>query len=70
MRILGLTFLAAGAVILAGVLLNWKWFMNSRKVQQMSRLMGPKMVKIFYVIVGLFLLMLGVAFTFGRHIPQ
>ncbi len=65
MRMLGIAFLVCGLIVLAGAGLQWKWFMQSGRVQRLVRLMGKGKTRFVYAVIGLFLALLGALLTFG-----
>lgn len=42
----------AGGLSLLGALLNWSWFMNSRRAQFFVRTIGYNGARILYIIIG------------------
>jgi hypothetical protein len=65
MTSLGIAFLVCGLIVLAGAGLQWKWFMQTKRVQRMVRLMGTGKTRFVYAVIGLFLTLLGALLTFG-----
>lgn len=56
-------FLAGIFSILGGVF-NWNWFMNNRRARFFVKVFGRGGARIFYIILGVVLLVLGVAAMF------
>ena len=54
-----------GLFVLAGSIFNWEWFMTSPRAGFMMRLMGRTGARIFYAVIGLLMVGLGVAGAFG-----
>lgn len=53
-----------------GGIMDWEWFMNSRKGRRMVRLIGRRGARILYVCLGLFLIVLGVLMAVGILDPS
>ena len=66
MNVTAVVLILAGAYTLLGGLLNWSWFMNSRKAAWIVRIIGPQGARLFYLIVGVVLIVLGVLTQAGR----
>ncbi len=64
-KYLGLFFLAIGLFSILGSALNWGFFVNHRKAQFIKRILGETGMKIFYVVFGGLLMVLGGMVTFG-----
>ena len=60
MNPLGLIFVAAGVFSILGAICNWDWFMNARKARSVVSLLTRGGARIFYGILGLLLVVLGV----------
>ena len=65
MNPIGLVFVAAGAFSMAGAICNWDWFINSRKAKLLVKLLTRNGARIFYGILGLAIVVLGVLATMG-----
>ena len=63
--ILGILLAVAGLYTLAGAIGNWDWFMESRKANRWVKLIGRNNARIFYIILGTFLILLGLFFALG-----
>jgi small neutral amino acid transporter SnatA (MarC family) len=55
-----LIFVSAGAFSLAAALFNWDWFMNAHKARFIVKIFTRNGARIFYGILGLILVVLGV----------
>ncbi len=60
MNLLGLLFVGAGLIAMAGALFNWDWFMNHPKSRFMVRILTRKGARIFYGCLGLGLFIYGI----------
>ncbi len=58
-------FIVVGLFSLAGAAFDWEWFMGSRKAAIFVRLFSRIGARIFYALLGLFLLGLGAAGLLG-----
>jgi hypothetical protein len=56
----GVLLIAAGLFAIAGAVLNWEWFMNSRKARGLTSLLGRQGTRVAYVVLGLFICTIGV----------
>jgi hypothetical protein len=65
MNPVGLIIGAAGAFSMLGAICNWDWFMNARKARFMVKILTRNGARIFYGILGLGLVVLGVLATMG-----
>ena len=65
MNLFGLFFIASGLFSMAGAILNWDWFMNSRKARFMVRILTRNGARIFYGFLGLTLFIFGLLGTIG-----
>ena len=63
--IIGILLGLAGLYTLAGAITNWDWFMESRKASRWVKLIGRNNARIFYIILGTLLFILGVLFALG-----
>ena len=66
--LLSAILVAAGSFSVAGAVLDWSFFMNSRKAAVFVSLFGRNGARIFYVVLGAALVVFGVVnfFTAGR----
>ena len=53
-------FIAAGLFSLAGSVFNWDFFFNARKSRRIVRIIGRTGARIFYAVIGLFIILCGV----------
>ncbi len=65
MNPLGLMFVALGAFSMLGAICNWDWFMNARKARFVVKILTRKGARIFYGVLGLAIVVLGVLGTVG-----
>ena len=65
MNPIGLLIVAAGVFAIAGAVCNWEWFMNARKARGMVKLLTRNGARIFYAVLGLVLVVLGILITAG-----
>ncbi len=59
-HILMIIFLAAGAFSVAGGVLNWDFFMSSRRAAIFVKIFGRNGARIFYAVLGAAIMTLGV----------
>lgn len=52
MNLIGLIFVAAGIFCILGAVLNWDWFINSRKARLIVKLLSRNGARIFYGLLG------------------
>jgi hypothetical protein len=64
-RFLMVLLVLIGAFSIFGGAANWPFFMNSRKAQRLVALIGVNATRGFYVVIGLFLVVLGIAAALG-----
>ena len=60
----GLILVVAGLFAVAGGVLDWEWFMNNRKAQVFVNWLGRGEARVFYIILGLAIAILGLLITF------
>lgn len=65
MNLWGLFLVAAGLFSVTSAVLDWEWFMNSRKARFMSALLSRNGARIFYVILGAGIIVVGVLIAIG-----
>lgn len=65
MNLWGLFLVAAGLFSVTGAVLDWEWFMNSRKARFMSVLLSRNGARIFYAILGVGIIVVGVLIAIG-----
>lgn len=65
-----LTFLllfGAGAFTIVGAVMDWNWFMNSRRARFFVAIFGRMGARIFYILLGLFIIgMAGIIYLGGN----
>ncbi|GIK63657.1 MAG: hypothetical protein BroJett018_14510 [Chloroflexota bacterium] len=65
-----LTFLllfGAGAFTIVGAVMDWNWFMNSRRARFFVAIFGRLGARIFYILLGLFIIgMAGIIYLGGN----
>lgn len=65
-----LTFLllfGAGAFTIVGAVMDWNWFMNSRRARFFVAIFGRTGARIFYILLGLFIIgMAGIIYLGGN----
>jgi hypothetical protein len=61
----GILFVLAGAFILASIGLRWGWIMNHYKVKTVFRMLGNTWATIFYVMLGMGCVIIGVLIMVG-----
>ena len=55
-----LLFLVAGLFSIAGAVFNWDWFMNNYRARFFVNIFGRDGARVFYVILGLVIIVLGI----------
>lgn len=61
----GLIIIACGAFSICGGVFDWEWFMNNYKAKPLVAIFGRKGARIFYGILGGFIIVLGVLAMIG-----
>ena len=61
----GLIIIACGAFSICGGVFGWEWFMNNYKAKPLVAIFGRKGARIFYGILGGFIIVLGVLAMIG-----
>jgi len=64
-ELVGWLIAGVGAFTITGAVLDWDWFMNSRKARVFMRLLGRNGARAFYVLLGSGLATLGVLIALG-----
>ena len=57
--------IAGGLFAIAGAAFNWDWFMQDPKANVFVRLLGRTGARVFYIIVGVSAIFLGIWAKFG-----
>jgi hypothetical protein len=65
MNYIGLLIVACGIFSVCGAVFDWDWFLNSRKAEFFVSMFGRSGARIFYVVLGLFLVIMGLLLTLG-----
>ncbi len=65
MNPVGLILIAVGLFSLVGGLFNWNWFMNTRRARALVRSIRPVGARVFYIVLGMIVIVLGVFITFN-----
>jgi hypothetical protein len=65
MKQLGFLLAAAGLFSIAGGIHNWDWFMNHSKVRFMCSILTRTGARIFYVVFGLGIVVMGILIAMG-----
>ena len=65
MNPIGLFLVAGGAISILGAVCNWDWFMNARKARFVVKVFTRNGARVFYGILGLALVSLGVLGAMG-----
>ena len=60
-----LLLVLAGLFAMAGGVFDWEWFMNNSKAQAFVNWLGRGGARVFYIILGLAIVILGLLITFG-----
>lgn len=60
-----LVIVAAGGFSIAGAVLDWDWFMSSRRARLFVHLLGRMGARIFYGLLGAVLVVVGLASVLG-----
>ena len=64
-KVIGLVFVAMGAVIMLGAALNWG--IVSRPGKLFNRLLGDRLARILYFVAGIFLFVVGIGRMIGAN---
>jgi hypothetical protein len=64
-RFMFLLFIAIGIYAIAGAALDAEWFLGDHKAQVFVRLLGRAGTRIFYMLLGMGLILLGIFGVFG-----
>ena len=65
MNPIGILIVIAGLFSVAGGAMDWEWFMNHRKARFLCTILSRTGARIFYVVLGLGIAVLGVLVTMG-----
>ena len=61
----GLILVGAGLFSIVGAVLNKDWFMNNRKARPLVRLLSRNGARVFYILLGVALVVLGALLMAG-----
>jgi small neutral amino acid transporter SnatA (MarC family) len=62
---INILFIVVGVFVLIVSIMNWDWYFNSTKAQRLIRLIGRTGSRIFYSIIGLLLVIIGIGLITG-----
>ena len=65
MNPVGLILIAVGLFSFAGGLFNWNWFMNTNRARALVRSIRPEGARVFYIVLGLIVIVFGVFLAFN-----
>ena len=65
MNPVGLILIAVGLLSFAGGLFNWNWFMNTSRARALVRSIRPVGARVFYIVLGLIVIVFGVFLAFN-----
>lgn len=65
MIVMGLVFAAIGLFSLMGAVLNWDWYFNNRRARGVVAIFGRNGARIFYGILGVFIMAIGAVAVIG-----
>ncbi len=68
--IIGWTIIAAGVFSVCGGVFDWDFFMNSRKARPLVAFFSRDGARLFYVLLGLFVIFFGFLFVMGILRPR
>ncbi|MBQ8193977.1 MAG: immunity 17 family protein [Oscillospiraceae bacterium] len=65
MIVMGLVFAAIGLFSLMGAVMNWDWYFNNRRARGVVAIFGRNGARIFYGILGVFIMAIGAVAAIG-----
>ena len=65
MNPVGFILIAVGLFSFAGGLFNWNWFMNTSRARALVRSIRPVGARVFYIVLGLIVIVFGVFLAFN-----
>jgi Immunity protein 17 len=65
MNLFGLALAAMGVFSILAAVCDWDWYMNARKARFLVKILTRTGARVFYVILGIGLVVLGVLGTLG-----
>ncbi len=57
---MGIVLILAGLFSIVAAILNWEWYMTARKARFIVRIFGRTGARVFYVLLGLVFVVLGI----------
>lgn len=60
--ILTIFFVISGIFSILGAILDWDWFFASRRAAPFVRIFGRNGARIFYIVLGLFIIIVGIIY--------
>lgn len=66
----GLFFVGAGIFTICGAACDWDWFMGSRKARFFVAMLGRNGARIFYGLLGIAIILIGLAMAVGLVSPE
>jgi len=61
----GFILIAIGLFSFAGGVFNWNWFMNTRRARALVRSIRPVGARVFYMVLGIIVIVFGVLISFN-----
>jgi len=65
MKATSIILILAGLYTLIGAIGNWDWFMENRKARRWVKIAGRNGARVFYILVGTVLIIIGTLFSVG-----
>ena len=65
MKAASIILIFAGLYTLIGAIGNWNWFMESRKAGRWVKIAGRNGARVFYILFGTVLIIIGTLFSVG-----
>ena len=65
MNATSIILILAGLYSIIGAIGNWDWFMENRKARRWVKLIGRNRARIFYILLGTILIVIGTLFSVG-----
>jgi len=65
MNATSIILILAGLYSIIGAIGNWDWFMENRKARRWVKLIGRNRARIFYILFGTILIVIGTLFSVG-----
>ena len=64
-KVMALVIIACGIFSLCGAFFNWDWYFNNRKARGIVAVFGRTGARIFYAVLGIFIIALGAVVLIG-----